>query len=72
MSPFQDISLPDDYPKEDLSGNKGDDGWTSAVEWPTIQETMMLRRKNIEARNTIVDDDKCKRWDGVTDWFMQS
>jgi hypothetical protein len=50
--------------------SKRDDRWTSAVEWPTLQETMMLRPTKMEARNTTVSDDECKHWDGVTDWFM--
>ncbi|KAF1948061.1 hypothetical protein EJ02DRAFT_507822 [Clathrospora elynae] len=45
---------------------------TSAVEWPTLQEAMQLRRirNNMPSRSSTKDDEEASSWDGVTDWFM--
>jgi hypothetical protein len=44
---------------------------TSAVQWPTLQEAMKLRRIGVdESSSSMKDGDEFKFWDGVTDWFM--
>jgi hypothetical protein len=43
--------------------------YTSAVEWPTLQETMRAKPARKELSRDHDDDWGGKVWDGVTDWF---
>ena len=43
---------------------------TSAEEWPTLQETVRVRRTRKKANRTYDDEWGGKDWDGVTDWFV--
>ena len=43
--------------------------YTSAAEWPSLQEAKRLRRLNRELSRECDDAWGGKVWDGVTDWF---
>lgn len=44
--------------------------YTSAVEWPTLQEATNVRQTRQEPIRTCDDEWGGKVWDGVTDWFV--
>jgi PHD/YefM family antitoxin component YafN of YafNO toxin-antitoxin module len=46
--------------------------YTSAAEWPSLQEARRLRRLNRELSRECDDAWGGKVWDGVTDWFVGS
>jgi hypothetical protein len=43
--------------------------YTSAVEWPTLQETMRAKQTRKGPSREYDDEWGGKVWDGVTDWF---
>ena len=43
--------------------------YTSAVKWPTLQETMGVKPTRKEPSREYDDEWGGKVWDGVTDWF---
>lgn len=44
--------------------------YTSAVEWPTLQEAMRARPTWKGTSRESDDEWGGRVWDGVTDWFM--
>lgn len=44
--------------------------YTSAVEWPRIQEAKGIKPTNRERDKAFDDEWGGKVWDGVTDWFV--
>ena len=44
--------------------------YTSAVEWPTLQEALRVEPTKKELNRTCDDEWGGKVWDGATDWFI--
>ncbi|KAG9191894.1 hypothetical protein G6011_10628 [Alternaria panax] len=64
------------YWAETLAAPTNDTRWThdgantSAVEWPTVQETMKSRHTGVACSPSSTKDDDDFNWDSVTDRFM--